>query len=140
MEKNREQTPLLPKANRSQRKVPSKVIVPSIHCPYHNNPENKKNHIEKIIVPNKARQSLIREESSLKIHSQVVVLIRIPCWPYRSCQGDVLPWKSFRALHLLRLIGLSVKAGGWGAAGEVAGEDWLEEGAEDDLGTAGCMG
>jgi len=40
-------------------------------------------------------------------------------------------------MHLLRLIGLSVKASGWGAAGEVAGEDWLEEGAEDDLGTAG---
>jgi hypothetical protein len=37
---------------------------------------------------------------------------------------------------LLRLVCLGVKAGGGGAAVEVAGEDWLEEGAEDDLGTA----
>jgi hypothetical protein len=43
------------------------------------------------------------------------------------------------AMHLLRLVGLGVEARRWGAVGEVAGEDWLEEGAEDDLSaTRGC--
>jgi len=41
------------------------------------------------------------------------------------------------AMRLLRLVGLSMETRGWGATGEVAGEDWLEEGAEDDLSTTG---
>jgi hypothetical protein len=39
--------------------------------------------------------------------------------------------------NLLCLVYLGVEASGGGTAVEVAGEDWLEEGAEDDLGTAG---
>ena len=40
------------------------------------------------------------------------------------------------ASRLLRLLGLGAEIGGSGAASKVAGEDWLEEGAEDDLSTA----
>jgi len=38
--------------------------------------------------------------------------------------------------HLLRLLGLGLEAGGGTLALEVAGEDGLEEGAEDNLGAA----
>jgi len=43
---------------------------------------------------------------------------------------------AFEARYLLRLVGLGVETGGGRAAVEVAGEDWLEEGAEDNLGAA----
>jgi len=49
----------------------------------------------------------------------------------------VLSWKLSEKRHLLRLVGLGVEASGGGAAVEVAGEYWLEERAEDNLGTAG---
>ena len=43
-------------------------------------------------------------------------------------------------MGLASRVGLSAEVGGSRAGlGEVAGEDWLEEGVEDELGTtAGC--
>jgi hypothetical protein len=53
--------------------------------------------------------------------------------------ADISNWhavtEATEAMHLLRLVGLSMETRGWGAIGEVAGEDWLEEGAEDNLST-----
>lgn len=44
---------------------------------------------------------------------------------------------ALRSMGLASGIGLSAKVGGSGARlGEVAGEDWLDEGAEDDLSAA----
>jgi len=46
--------------------------------------------------------------------------------------------EAVRETRLLRLLSLGLEvAGGAGTAMEVAGEDGLEDGAEDDLGTAG---
>jgi hypothetical protein len=41
--------------------------------------------------------------------------------------------------HLLALVGLGAEVIGGGAGVEVAGEDWLEEGAEDDLSATGVF-
>jgi len=45
----------------------------------------------------------------------------------------VLSWRVCEERRLLGLVGGGLEVVGGGAAGKVAGEDWLKEGAEDDL-------
>lgn len=60
----------------------------------------------------------------------------IPSWPTHAAVRGTITMAALRDMGLASRVGLRAKVGGSGARlREVAGEDWLDERAEDDLGT-----